>query len=60
MAPDRTKLMEYELYLKDCRFNALKIVEATVLLELVKIITLKACEISEYRITIAIDSKKTW
>ena len=60
MAPDRIKLIEYELYSKDQRFNTSKTVEATILLDLVKTITSKAYKISEGRIIIAIDNKKIW
>ena len=58
MALDKMKLIEYELCLKDWRFNVARMVEAIVLLDLVKIITLKAYKISAGRIIIVIDNKK--
>ena len=60
IAPNRINLIEYELCLKDQRFNIPKTVEATVLLDLVKMITLIAHEISKGGIIIAIDNKKIW
>ena len=58
IASNRIKLVEYQLYSNDYRFNIPRMVEVTVLLDLVKRITLKACKISIGRITTVIDNKK--
>ena len=60
LAPDKTILIEKEIYLKKQNPNKAKLAEAIVLLDLIRTIEHESYQIESGKIQVTIDNRKVW